>query len=66
MGYVKQAVSLGGGFGSIVIMIFMAAPHFGHVIGGHFLPTGNSLNPGIRRTICRNWMSLLLHGWRKL
>jgi hypothetical protein len=65
MAYVKHAVFLVGGFGSIVMMIFMTAPHFGHVIDGRFLPVGSSLNPGTRKTICRNRMSLLLHGCRK-
>jgi hypothetical protein len=65
MDYEKHAVRLVGGFGSIVIMIFMTAPHFGHVIGGRFLPVGSSLNPDTRKTICRNRMSLLLQGCRK-
>ena len=53
---------LASGLGSIVMMTFITDPHFGQLIAGRFLPIGSSLNPGIRRTICKNSMSFLLQG----
>jgi hypothetical protein len=38
------------GFGSMVMIIFMAAPHFGHCMDGRFVHFGSSLYHGIRKT----------------
>jgi len=64
--YVKQGISLPGGFGILVWMIFIGAPHTGQVIFTRsFIFLINVLSGLTRRTICRNLMSFLLHGWRK-
>ena len=62
--YVKHAFSLGG-FAILVRMISMVALHRGQVIFARSLIFFSILNGLTRRTICRNLMSFLLHGWRK-
>jgi len=61
----KQAACLPGGFGIMVRMIFIVAPHAGQTIFARSFIFLNILKGLTRRIVCRNMMSFLLHGWRK-
>lgn len=61
--YAKQTACPAGGFGIIVWMIFIFAPHTGQVMVGRFLCFLRNILSGLTRsTICKNRMSFLLQG----
>jgi len=63
---VRQAAWLVAGFGILVRMISIGAPHTGQVIVARFFSLRTKILSGLTlSTLCKKRMSFLLHGWRK-